>query len=82
VTHPRAAACDGRRMDEIETPTPEEAESRFRELLDDGDLPQPDHVNYHAGRRELMFRWDSSEVVVVLELDEEQEGEEPEPLAA
>ena len=60
------------------SPTPEEAEARFRALVDQGDLPQPDRVDYHAGRRELMFRWDTEEIVVVVELDEE----EPEDLAA
>ena len=67
-------------METTETPTPEEAEERFRELLANGDLPQPDRVDYNAGRRELMFRWDTNEIVVVLALDEE--NEEPEDLAA
>ena len=75
MSHPCAAACDGRGMDTTETPTPQEAESRFRDLLSEGDLPEPDHVDYHAGRRELMFRWDSNEIVVVVELDEDQEEE-------
>jgi hypothetical protein len=68
-------------METPDTPTPEDAEEQFRELLSDGDLPQPDHVDFLAGRRELVFRWDTNEVVVVLALDDE-EDEEPEPLAA
>ena len=69
-------------MDTTERPTPEEAEARFRDLVDESDLPQPDHVDYHAGRRELMFTWDRKEIVVVVELDDEEEEEEPEDLAA
>ena len=36
-------------MHETKTPTPEEAERQFRELIADGDLPQPDRVVQRSG---------------------------------
>ena len=62
-------------------PTPEEADDQFRQLLEDGDLRQPDGVRYDGGRRELVYNWDTEEIVVVVALDADEE-EEPEDLAA
>ena len=63
-----------------EVPTPEEADDQFRQLLEDGDLRQPDGVRYDGGRRELVYNWDTEEIVVVVALDADEE--EPEDLAA
>ena len=50
-THRCVVRCDLRSMETSEAPTPEEAEEQFRELIDDGDLPQPDRVDFDARRR-------------------------------
>lgn len=43
------------------------AESRFRELLRESELADPDRVEYAP--EELTFFWEESKVAVVVELD-------------
>jgi hypothetical protein len=50
-----------------------EAERRMRELLDENDLPQPDHVEYGFTCIRLFFN--SSKHVVVIDLDEPEDAE-------
>ena len=44
------------------------AEARFRQLLTDAGLAEPDRVEYAT--EELTFFWEESKVAVVVELDE------------
>ena len=48
------------------------AESRFRRLLEDAELPPPDRVDYEPAA--LTFFWDATKTAVVVDL----EGPEPE----
>ena len=43
------------------------AESRFRDLLREAELAEPDRVDYAL--EELTFFWEESKVAVVVELD-------------
>ena len=45
-----------------------EAEQRMRELLEDGGLPQPDHVEYGFTCIRLFF--EETKTVVVIDIDE------------
>jgi hypothetical protein len=67
VTHRSAATPEAPLM--TRAPTHEEAEQRFRELLEDNDLPAPDRVEY-AGRS-VEFYWDETRTVVVVDLDDD-----------
>ena len=42
------------------------AETRFRALLDEADVPHPDRVDYESDS--LIFYWDDSKPAVVIEL--------------
>lgn len=48
---------------------PAEAEERFRRLLRDGDIDQPDEVEHDPAANELIFFWNDPQVAIVLELD-------------
>ena len=50
-----------------------EAENRMRELLEDSGLPQPDHVEYGYTCIRLFFN--QTKQVVVIDIDEPEEGE-------
>jgi hypothetical protein len=50
-----------------------EAENRMRELLEDSGLPQPDHVEYGYTCIRLFFN--QTKQVVIIDIDEPQEGE-------
>ena len=50
-----------------------EAENRMRELLGDSGLPQPDHVEYGYTCIRLFFN--QTKQVVVIDIDEPEEGE-------
>ena len=50
-----------------------EAENRMRELLKDSGLPQPDHVEYGYTCIRLFFN--QTKQVVVIDIDEPEEGE-------
>jgi hypothetical protein len=52
-----------------EHPTPEEAESYFRQMLADGEFEQPDDVEYDPAANELIFFWHEPKLAVVPELD-------------
>jgi hypothetical protein len=49
------------------TPTHQEVESRVRELLAQGDLPEPDSVEHRA--ESVVFLWHGPKVAVVVDLD-------------
>jgi hypothetical protein len=51
------------------------AEARFRALLDASGLPQPDEVAHL--RRCLIFLWEASQSVVLIDLDELAPGGDP-----
>ena len=51
------------------------AEPHFRALLDASGLPQPDEVAHL--RRCLIFLWESSKSVVLIDLDELAPGDDP-----
>jgi hypothetical protein len=51
------------------------AEAHFRALLDDSELPQPDEVAHL--RRCLIFLWEPSKFVVLIDLDELAPGDDP-----
>ena len=52
-----------------EFPTPAEAEAYFRDMLSEGDIAQPDDVEYDPAANELIFFWHEPKLAVVLELD-------------
>jgi hypothetical protein len=51
-------------------PTPEEAERKFIELLENADLRRPDEVRNEPEADELVCRWDDEQLVVVVELSD------------
>ena len=51
-----------------------EAETRIREILADGDLPDPDRIEYGHGCIRLFF--EESKVVVVIDIDDDSEVDE------
>ena len=57
-------------MSSNEHPTPEDAERRFRELLENADLRQPDEIRYEPAEDELVCFWEEEKVVIVIELSE------------
>ncbi len=57
-----------------------EAENRMRELLEDSGLPQPDHVEYGYTCIRLFFN--QTKQVVVIDIDEPEEGERSADAAA
>ncbi len=50
-------------------PTPDQAEEYFRQMLADGEIEQPDEVEYDPAANELIFFWHEPKLAVVLELD-------------
>ena len=50
-----------------------EAEERMRDLLEQGGLPQPDHVEYGFTCIRLFF--EETKTVVVIDIDEPQDAE-------
>jgi hypothetical protein len=48
----------------------DEVEARFRALLTDGDLPEPDEVEHHETH--LVFLWHGPKVAFVVELDDRE----------
>jgi len=50
-------------------PTPDQAEEYFRQMLADGEIEQPDEVEYDPAANELVFFWHEPKLAVVLELD-------------
>jgi hypothetical protein len=52
-----------------------QAEARFRALLTESGLPQPDEVAHL--RRCLVFLWEPSKSVVLIDLDELPAGDDP-----
>ena len=44
-----------------------EIETRFRELMDDGDLPPPDSVSYEP--ESVTFYWHQQKLAVVVDFD-------------
>lgn len=60
-------------MSEATTRTdPADAEASFRDLLRDGDIDQPDEVEYDPAANELVFFWHEPKVAIVLELDSDE----------
>jgi len=57
-------------MDDAPHPTPEDAELKFMELLDNADLRKPDEVEYDAETDELVCRWADEQLTVVVELSD------------
>jgi hypothetical protein len=57
-----------------------ETENRMRELLEDSGLPQPDHVEYGYTCIRLFFN--QTKQVVVIDIDEPEEGDGPADAAA
>lgn len=55
-------------------PTPEAAERRFRDLLRESGLDQPDCVEHDPLANELIFMWEDRKVAIVLELDDGDSG--------
>jgi hypothetical protein len=51
------------------------AEAHFRALLDESGLPQPDEVAHL--RRCLIFLWEPSKFIVLIDLDELVPGDDP-----
>jgi hypothetical protein len=51
------------------------AEAHFRALLDASGLPQPDEVAHL--RRCLIFLWDTTKSIVLIDLDELVSGDDP-----
>lgn len=49
-------------------PTPDQSEEYFRQMLADGEIEQPDDVEYDPAANELIF-WHEPQLAVVLELD-------------
>ena len=49
--------------------TPQEVEERFRQVLAEGDVEQPDEVEYDSAANELIFLWHGPKVAIVVELD-------------
>lgn len=49
--------------------TPDEVEARFREVLAEGEVAQPDDVEYDPAANELLFFWNEQKVCIVVELD-------------
>jgi len=52
-----------------------QAEGRFRDLLTEAGFPQPDEVAHL--RRCLIFLWEPSKFVVLIDLDELPQGDDP-----
>jgi hypothetical protein len=52
-----------------------QAEARFRDLLAEAGFPQPDEVAHL--RRCLIFLWEPSKFVVLVDLDELPDGDDP-----
>ena len=50
-------------------PDPAQAEIHFRAMLSEGDIAQPDDVEYDPAANELIFFWHEPKLAVVLELD-------------
>ncbi len=46
-----------------------EVESRFRRIVEDAGLPQPDTVDYEP--QAVAFYWDGPKVAVIVDLDED-----------
>lgn len=57
-----------------------EAENRMRELLEESGLPQPDHVEYGYTCIRLFFN--QTKQVVIIDIDELEEGESAADAAA
>ena len=53
----------------------DQAEARFRDLLAEAGIPEPDEVAHL--RRCLMFVWEPSKFVVLIDLDELPQGDDP-----
>lgn len=49
--------------------TPDQVEARFRQVLAEGDVEQPDEVEYDPAANELLFFWNEQKVCIVVELD-------------
>jgi len=49
--------------------TPNQVEARFRQVLAEGDMEQPDEVEFDPAANELIFFWHEPKLAVVLELD-------------
>ncbi len=49
--------------------TPDQVEARFRQVLAEGDVSQPDEVEYDPAANELLFFWNEQKVCIVVELD-------------
>jgi hypothetical protein len=49
------------------TPKHTQVEARFRDLLDDAELPGPDRIEYPPGS--VVFRWDGPQLAVVIDFD-------------
>jgi len=52
-------------------PSPEEAEERFRALLRENEMPEPDAVEHDPAAEELIFLWHEQKLAVVIELSED-----------
>lgn len=49
-------------------PNPQQMERRFRELLDESGIEQPDRVEHCPDAHEIVFYWEDERVAVVLDL--------------
>ena len=51
-----------------DSPSPEEVEAHFRNLLESADMIQPDEVRHDLAAGELVFLWEEPKVAIVIEL--------------
>ena len=56
-------------MDDPQARTPRDVERRFRQVLAEGEIEQPDDVEYDPAANELLFFWNEEKVCIVVELD-------------
>jgi hypothetical protein len=54
-----------------------EVEARFRQLLKDAELPEPDEVEYEPGA--VVFLWHATKTAVVVDFDELPACGQPQP---
>jgi hypothetical protein len=57
-----------------------EVEARFRRLVADAELPEPDSVDYEP--RSVVFVWHGPKVSVAVDFDEPEHGRSPRARAA
>ncbi|MGH2590172.1 MAG: hypothetical protein ACRDGW_05180 [Actinomycetota bacterium] len=62
-------------MAQAGTPNHRDAERRMREIVRNGDLPEPDEVRYEFDPDEVVLTWNEPKLAVVIDLgDDGTEG--------